>query len=351
MYESVTYESIMERMLGTIPSTMDKREGSIIYDTLAPCAVELQLMYIELDAILSEIFADTASREYLIKRAAERGLSPTTATYAYLKGEFNIDVSIGARFSQSELNYVVTEKIDTGEYILQCETIGTDGNKNFGQLIPIDYIDGLTTASLTELLIPGEDEEDTEIFRTRYYNSFDSQAFGGNQADYIEKTNAIAGIGGVKVYPAWNGGGTVKLVIIDSEFNTPSDEFVSLVQETIDPTNDGSGVGIAPIGHVVTVQSTTDVTISIASIFTFSEGYDIDTAMQSLEEEIESYFQELRTTWADGQIIIRISQIESRLLELDAILDIESTSINESTSNIQLGADEIPVLGEVSENG
>ena len=32
--------------------------------------------------------------------------------------------------------------------------------------IPMEYIDGLQTASLTSVLIPGEDEEDTEVFQT-----------------------------------------------------------------------------------------------------------------------------------------------------------------------------------------
>ncbi len=52
MFESITFESIIKRMLSKIPSDMDKREGSIIYDALAPVALELQLMYIELDNIL-----------------------------------------------------------------------------------------------------------------------------------------------------------------------------------------------------------------------------------------------------------------------------------------------------------
>ena len=42
MYEDITYEVILKRMLDRIPSTMDKREGSIIYDALAPAAIELQ---------------------------------------------------------------------------------------------------------------------------------------------------------------------------------------------------------------------------------------------------------------------------------------------------------------------
>lgn len=55
MYEEVTYEEILERMLERVPDDMDKREGSLIYDALAPAAIELQIMYIELDLSLIHI--------------------------------------------------------------------------------------------------------------------------------------------------------------------------------------------------------------------------------------------------------------------------------------------------------
>ena len=40
------------------------------------------------------------------------------------------------------------------------------------------------------------------------FDSMDAQSFGGNVADYKERVNAMNGVGGVKVYPVWNGGGT-----------------------------------------------------------------------------------------------------------------------------------------------
>lgn len=71
-------------------------------------------------------------------------------------------------------------------------------------MVPIEYIQGLKTADLTQLLVPGEDEEDTESFRKRYFDSFNEQSFGGNQADYIAKVKAIDGVGAVKVERVWN---------------------------------------------------------------------------------------------------------------------------------------------------
>lgn len=346
----ISYEKILQRMLDRVSDKMDKREGSIIYDALAPAAMEMMLMYLELEKNLQETFGDTASRKYLIKRAMERGIKPTSASYAILKGVFNIDVEIGSRFSCNDLNYIVIEKIKDKEFKMQCEVIGVVGNKNFGNLIPIDYIEGLESAQLTELLIPGEDEEDTEIFRKRYLDSFDSQAFGGNKADYIEKTNSISGVGACKVYPAWNGGGTVKLVILNSEFETPSTELMNLVQTRIDPvTNHGEGIGLAPIGHTVTVEGAANTKINVKSTFTFVEGYDFSSSLKSIENAIDEYFSELRKTWQDeNSIIVRISQIETRILSLPQILDIEGTTINNADKNIILESNQVPIRGDIN---
>ncbi len=349
MYEHITFESIMTRMLGMIPSNMDKREGSIIYDALAPCAVELQLMYIELDVILTETFGDTASREYLIRRAKERGLTPYEASYAYLRGVFDIEVPIGERFSCEDLNYVVAEQLGPCEYMLQCETVGVIGNRTFGDLIPVNYVDGLKSAELVELLIPGEDEEETEAFRTRYLASFDSKAYGGNIQDYLEKTNSIQGVGATKVTPVWAGGGTVKLTIIDSEYNIATSELISLVQETMDPTGDAHGVGVAPIGHVVTVDTVENIPIDIKTTVVFDGSYTFGTALPSITQLVEDYFLELRTDWANqNNTIVRIAQIESRIMNLPGVLDIMDTTLNDSTANFLLTEFQLPTLGVIS---
>lgn len=356
MYENVTYEVILDRMLDRVLAqnpNIDTREGSIIYNALAPAAVELQNMYIQLDTILNESFADTQTRDYLIRRCAERGVNVEPATYAIRQGEFvpsTLEIAIGTRFSLNLLNYVVVEKISDGIYKLQCETAGYDGNVESGTLIPIEYIEGLQTATLTEVLVPGEDEEDTEHLRQRYFDSLDSQAFGGNIKDYKEKTNSLDGVGGVKVYPVWNGGGTVKLVIINSDFDKPSDVLINSVQTAIDPTqNQGTGVGIAPIGHIVTVVGCGETSVDVTTKITFQEGWDWEALKPYAEQAIDDYFKELASDWASSDnIIVRISQIEIRLLNLTGVLDIADTTLNGIAHNLTIDADNIPIRGEVS---
>ena len=172
MFEGMTYEKIMERMLARVPNSMDKREGSVIWDALAPAAKELEDMYFALSIILQETFGDTASRSNLIRRASERGIIPYSK--AVLKGIFDIEVPLGSRYSLDDLNYTVTKFIqhNTGtglyEYQVECETPGRDGGRKTGDIIPIDYINGLGRAEITELLIPGQDEEETEKQIAKY---------------------------------------------------------------------------------------------------------------------------------------------------------------------------------------
>lgn len=353
MYEDITYESILKRMLDRVPGNLDKREGSIIYDALAPAAIELVNMYIELEGILNETFADTASRAYLIKRVAERGLTPYPATNAILKGVFlpaSVDVT-GQRFNIGTLNYIVLEKISDSEYRVKCEEAGEIGNRYFGQMIPIDYIEGLERAELIEVLIPGEDEEDTEALRKRYIASFNSQAYGGNIQDYKDKINAMTGVGGVKVYPVWNGGGTVKLVIINSSYAVPSEDLVSQVQTAVDPTeNAGEGVGIAPIGHVVTVKGVEEFKVNIKANIDYADNWSRETAMPYIEAAVDDYFKDLAKTWADEQaVVVRISQLESRILACAGVLDIRDTTINDLAENATLPEEQIPVRGLIED--
>lgn len=349
MYEDMTYEKIIKRMLNSIPQNIDKREGSIIYDAISASALELANLYLELEIVLNETFADTATREYLIRHASERGLTPFSATNAVLKGEFNINVPIGARFSLEELDYTVTEKITDTVFKLKCETAGSVGNKNLGTLIPIEYIEGLTQASLTEILVPGEDEEDTEVFRKRYLNSLTSIAFGGNKSDYIEKISSIEGVGKVMVNPTYYGGGTVRVVITDADYNAPSDELIEMVQTIVDPIeNEGEGVGLAPIGHIVTVEGVTEQTIDIATNLTYQEGSSFETVKDAINDTIDEYFKELAESWGEGEVVVRISQIEMRLLNLEGVLDVGETTLNGSTQNLVLLTEQIPKRGTVS---
>lgn len=399
MYEEQTYEVILQRMLDRVSDKLDKRPSSLIYDTHSATAIELQNLYIELEYLIINSYGDTAARDFLILLCRERGIAPELATNAVLKGEFTpttINLT-DQKFNIGDLNYVVTEQIVPGQYQVKCETAGIIGNQYLGDMIPMEYIDGLKTATLTEILIPGEDEEDTEVLRKRYFDSFNEQTFGGNHADYLAKVKSIDGVGNVKITRVWNGdirpadmipsanvtewynsviggleadvatwlsavymasfekkltvGGTVLLTVVNSlDYGAATNVLLDSVQIIIDPVqNAGEGYGLAPIGHVVNVKSAEAVNLYITATITFDEGYNWSNTKTAIQEAVDEYLLELRKSWADNNYtIVRISQIETRILTVKGIIDIANTKINGSTNNMTLTKYQIPVMGGVS---
>ena len=405
MYERESYEVLLKRMLEkalTINNNLDTREGSLVFLANAPAAVELQNLYIALDTVLNETFADTASRDYLILRAAERGISPNPTTFAVLEMTItptNLNLPIGTRFSMGELNYAVTNQVEAGVYEITCEQAGERGNDYGSTIIPVEYVKGLESCTVTALLVPGEDEEDTESLRKRYFDSLNTQAFGGNQADYIQKVNQIAGVGGVRTYRAWNSdlkpstlippsgtqewiqqmsgmseeiktwvqnvfqagsngklttGGSVKLVIIDSTYAAPSAALIELVQQTMDPVHyAGEGAGWAPIGHLVKVYGVDEESVNISLQLAYQSGVTWEHMQKDVEDTIREYFSQLSRDWAEQQtpLVVRVSQIESRLLQLDGIVDVMNTTLNGVAGNFTLNLDAIPILGTIQAEG
>lgn len=353
----ITYEQLLALKLNNTDDTFNKRPGDIIYTAYAENSIEIIKMLATLQIFRDTTFADTAPREELILIAAERGLTPYPATNAILRAEFNIDVPIGSRYSLEDVNYVVLERISLGNFRVEAEQSGAIGNAYLGQLIPVEDIPGLTSAQLVELLIPGEDEEDTEALRKRYRDSFDAVAFGGNRADYKQKVSALPGVGGVRVYRNQYGPNTVGLTICDSQFKQPTPTLVNEVQEAVDPTSSsGDGDGIAPINHLVTVTGAQEVAINISSDFELASGYSWSTVEPAVIAILEDYLESLNEEWAQAVtkaqdevgLVVRISQIEARLLDVQGIIDIANTSINGNAANLQLTKTQLAKVGTVT---
>lgn len=295
------------------------------------------------------------------------------------------------------MNYVATERISPGQYQVRCESPGAIGNRYLGRMIPMDYIQGLASAELTEILIPGEDEEGTEGLRQRYLDSFDEQSFGGNRADYLAKVRGIEGIGDVKVTRVWNGdirpadmipgdgvkawyestvgtvpaevaswltsvymaaagkkltvGGTVLVTVVNSnDFGEASAVLLKKVQDILDPEDGaGEGMGLAPIGHVVSVKSAQPVPIQVEATLAFDEGYSWSSLKAQIAEAVGAYLLELRKGWASGtNTVVRASQVEARILAVKGVADIADTRLNGKAANVALGQYEVPVIGGVS---
>lgn len=362
MFDDNSFENVLERNLDRISDEFDKREGSVIYDAIAPMAIEISLLYSYLDFLFKNAFGDTANRYWLIERAKERGIEPYKATKAIIIGKFDAELNIGDRFFIDDIYYTVSklQREDEGLffYELICNETGTVGNIEGGKLTPTRTIRNLKLAEIYKLAILGENEEDTEDFRERYFETINSSSYGGNIEDYRKKVKAIDGVGLVKVIPVWNGGGTVKLIITDSQFKEPTGELVSKVQEIIDPVPfHQKGVGVAPIGHLVTVVGAKLKKINITCKILQSRDYILEDIKAEIKKDIEEYFKIQRKKWAayekaDFNIYvendIRLAKIISIVLNIAGVIDYDTIRFTDTDKKIfVLSEDELPVLGDV----
>ncbi len=287
------YQITLKSMLDRIPNDIDKREGSIIYDTLAPVALQLTIQNFMLDNLFNLMFADTAVGEWLDRVTNDFGVNREQPTYSLRKitltdrGSAPFDVKIGSRFAFKDLTFKLTEKIAIGEYKALCEQIGTVGNMYSGEILPVDNINGLGLATLhAEPLISARDLETDEHLRQRFYIAVRQVPYGGNLADYERKTLEIEGVGAVKVFNAKEiRPGHVGIVIADELGKKATAELINKVQ-TLMGIN---GEGIAPVGHTVTVKTSTDLVININADIKLKTGASFDIIKPIIENTITDY--------------------------------------------------------------
>ncbi|MBR4845038.1 MAG: baseplate J/gp47 family protein [Bacteroidaceae bacterium] len=355
-----TYENIQKLKMSVVPESLDTREGSVIWNAVAANSIEMALAFAQIAINQDNAFPDTANRAYLIRHCAMRGITPKSATSAVIHGKFLGDVvnktpynpPVGTRFTlqNTKLKYKVTEKISDGEWKLECETPGIEGNVVEGVLVPVEEIQALGGASVVDILEYGEGEEETEALRERYMESLKAQPFAGNKAAYKEMCSNIPNVGACKVYRAYNGeAGHVGLCILDKEMNPPNDELIQTVQNTIDPSQDGEGLGLAPIDHIVHVfpatKKTININVKIVPVYTDTQW---DNIKPSVVEALNEYIEDLRRKWDTSEkLYISPSHIIAKLLSVDTVQDVDECLINGKDEKLELASHEIPEVGGV----
>ena len=354
-YESMTYELILQRMMNRVSANypnIDTREGSILFNALAPASLELAIMYTELDNVLSESFVGTATREYLLTACLQMGMdiSVFSASNGVHKGVFNVEVPIGSRWNYELYNYAVTEYIgldenNNHEYRMICETEGLAPNTATGDLTAITYTaNDLTYARVTECLVEGEDETSDDDIRSTYYEYVNNTTVDGNIKQYerwcteYKDENGVRGVGNCKILPLWNGDNTVKVSILSASNGIASDELVADLQEYFDPNCEGMGNGVAPIGAFVTVSTASEVKINITADITMQSTYT-DTSV--IDKALTEYFSNI--SYEKNKIAYM--NIGAVILGVDGVESLNNLSINGDVSDITLGDEEIPVLG------
>lgn len=368
MFESKTFEALMEEVLENAPEGIDTRQGSIFYDAVSGVIIKIAELYTDLDLVFTLTQVDTTGGEYLDTKASEYGLTRHAAAPAQYYVTFaGITPETGERFF-TEGEYFVLKKTDSDVLYLEAETTGSAMNNidSGTAAVPVNNIEGLTSATFGAVMQYGTDTEDDDSLRQRVREKIGGPAENGNKQHYKTWCESFDGVGKARIFPLWNGPNTVKAVLINPLGLPCSAELVAAVQAYIDPADngytatvdgvthvvgDGLGEGVANLGAHFTAVSAAAATIDVAFTAELASGYTAADAKTEFETAMTAYLKNMvLTAESPSDVVVRVSNVGAIITALKSVLDYSSLTINGSTANITPGDNSVPVLGEVTVN-
>lgn len=342
MFETQSKDEIQKRMAADL-STMNPNstiEGSFGRDVINATSVEFEKTYAELSLVSQAGFAQTSWGEYLEHIAEEHGVFRRSAVRAI--GTVTVTgtgtVSQGALFQTqdgTEFSATSTVKVTASADVpVQAVEYGSKGNVAAGAItiIPMS-IPGITRVTNAKATYDGFDEETDDELRERLLFKVRMPATSGNINDYIEWGTSVEGVGHITVVPLWNGNGTVKLLVTDSNGQPASADLLARVSEKVESMH--------PIGADVSVIAPSVLGLTIALTPTKGGG---DAA--AIKKVLNAYFlsrqyTEKKVSYAKvGQLIIENS-------DTTQVEDYDNLTINGATANIGVDTDQIPSVVEV----
>ena len=338
----MTLEDRLDLMLAFLPDDYDTSVGSFFYDILYPVAEKLTELESNVESMPDKVFALTATGEYLDRRAAEQGIERTYATYAEgiltITGDPGSIVHDGSLAATEDILFSTQETVtipDTGTITVRavCAIPGVRGNVAAGTItrFPIS-LPGLRSVTNVEPFTGGYDAESDDNLRERYFEKVSRPNASGNKNDYIKWAKEVAGVGDVQVIPLWNGPGTVKVVITDSDTQPADEELIEAVLTHIEENR--------PIGAEVTVVSASALIVNISAKLTKTGDLDV-------QKEVEAVIKEYLSEYALEKAYISYARIGSLILSVSVIEDYSDLKVNDGMANVEIPDGTVPVLGSV----
>jgi uncharacterized phage protein gp47/JayE len=341
----MTAEEYRNNMLTDISGDYDKSEGSFIYDSIAPVAIELVNVDASIESLKSKLSIDNLSGDELAQRIVERtgivrkgatkanGVITATGNGTITVGDI-FETSSGEQFKATETKVIVT----SGNVAIEALIAGKSGNVPANQitLIPVT-IAGILSINNSQPTIDGFEAEPDSDYLKRYYERVQTPATSANKAMYKNWAKEVIGVGDARVNATWNGAGTVKIVIVDANKLPASAE---LVAETVDhiasvkPLGAGAETIVSAIGKAINISAT----IVLAAGFTLGQ----------VQSNFEQLFAEELKNIAFVDSYISYAKIGTLLYSTTGLIDYSNMILNGGTVNVPIADEEIAIMGTVS---
>ena len=341
LFEGLTPETILERVLGRMDTDLQTREGSYAYDQAAPMCMELWRMYMTLGELVEAFYVNEKSGRYLDDHARlfamTRREGAKAACEIAMEGKAGTVVPAGTRFyTEDGLEFGLAADVALadghGTGLLRAAKVGQAYNVPAGRVSQIlGNVGGLESFSCGQAE-GGADPESDEALFTRIDERRKRPPTSGNPDHYRQWALSVDGVGDVRVTRLWRGPGTVKVLICGYDRLPVDDAVVERCAAYIETQR--------PIGAQVTVASATACPIRIAARLTLLPTAAPAAVADKLRELTAQYLAET----AFQEFVVYAHRVGALLMSIDGVLDYSGLTINGREGNLTLDGDSVPVL-------
>ncbi|NTZ82189.1 baseplate J/gp47 family protein [Burkholderia metallica] len=363
--------------LGLVVSLLQRAVVKILGSALAGLVYGL---YGYLDWIARQAVPWTATDEYLAAWGALKGVYLKAAQPTELHVQFHgaantpIPSDIGVSRQADGFAYTITSGATTDSsgnatVTVTAVSAGSAGNCDDGTAMVLSTaVDGIqSNGSVVDTITQGSDVESPDEFQGRVIQAYQNPAQGGDQQDYVEWAEAIAGVTRAWCMPNGFGAGTVVVYFMmdDAEANNGGFPEGTDGVSQYDKGPDGSPRGVVATGDqltvadaIVTDQPVTALVYACSPIknalgFTIS-GIDSSAAQASTKDSLSDVLfrngaPKGTIEWSDITGAVNSVSGTGGYLITAVTSTVNGVTTNLPTNaNIVMGAGQLPVLGTVN---
>ena len=348
-------EEIQQRMMDALPEGIDDMPGGFPYDFTMPTAIEKsELIQLHLTRVMMLMYPQYAWGTWLDLHAEAAGITRRPAGYA--SGSVTVKGTEGTVIPQGTI--FCTEATDTSsslEYATDQEAvIPGEGTVNIGVtavnpgresntkantvIFSLTNIKGFSSVTNHDDITGGTDaENDASLLeRIEEENFREGASFVGNDSDYIRWSKEIVGIGDCIVVPAWNGPGTVKLILVDANGVPANERLIKEVYDHIVSPDDRSKRLLPTACADLTIEAATTKKISYKCTgLSYNDTTDIPTIIEKFKELVAKEYQE-----AKKEGILIYNQVRPLVTDIPGVNDFDEFLMNGAEENIVLSLEE-----------
>lgn len=352
-------EEIHERMMENLPADLDDMPGGFPYDFTMPAAIEKsEIVQYHIVRALMAAFPQFAWDDWLDFHGQQVHLSRHPAKRAKgmlrIAGTPGTEIAAGTIFCVPATQYTpavgfstdadgIINEAGLAEVAITAIEEGPDANVRADAIVIMqDPVDEVTAVTNPEPTAGGALRETDDDFYDRIAEEYaNSRTFLGNDNDYCRWAKE-AGAGDCMVDAAFDGPGTVKLVLVDTNGQPAGGDLVQAVYDYIvspqDRTRRLLPTACAKLSCVPAETLFVDYTCT--GILYDRQVTDPVRISLEFEKAVQSVYVQ-----AKRQGVLRYNDIRPVLRGIDGLLDFGAFYINGRMENIQLGKGEYPVTG------